>query len=73
MSDLNPDNLRAAMALLRWTAADLAEHAETSEPTVNRLLAGQNVRESTREKIALAINRAGVELFNGGRPGARRI
>lgn len=72
MSDLSPDNLRAAMALLRWTAADLAEHAETSEPTVNRFLAGREVRAETREKIASAVDRAGVDLFNGGRPGARR-
>lgn len=72
MADLNADNLRAAMGLLRWSAADVASNAGVSEPTVNRILGGQNVRDETREKVAQAIDGAGVELFNGSRPGARR-
>lgn len=71
MTNLTADNLRAALALLRWRVEDAAEKANVGKFTVARLLRGENVRQETRDKISAAIEAAGVELFNGDRPGAR--
>lgn len=68
---LNSENLRAAMALLRWRVEDTAEHSGVGTNTIARLLRGEPIRESTAAKIMDAVERAGVELLNGSRPGAR--
>jgi transcriptional regulator with XRE-family HTH domain len=68
--------VKAARALLGWSQEDLARRSGVSEPTIARLetldgpLAG---RESTAQKIQIALDAGGVEFIaeNGGGPGVR--
>lgn len=71
MTTITPDSVRAAMGLLRWGFTDLAKASEVGENTVARFMRGETVRDATRDKLGAAIEAAGVELFNGNRPGAR--
>ncbi|MEM6677322.1 MAG: helix-turn-helix domain-containing protein [Pseudomonadota bacterium] len=66
--------VKAARALLGWSARDLAEHSGISYPTIARLesengdLGG---RQSTADAIRAALEAAGVEFTNGDQPGVR--
>lgn len=73
MSDLplNAATCRAARALLGWSAKDLVREAKVSPNTVTRVERGEDVGEATRARIVAAFDAAGVELLNGGAPGAR--
>ena len=68
--------IRAARALLRWSAADLVRESGVRHSTISRAETG-NGRPAMTFAIASAIRRAfelaGVELLdeNGGGPGAR--
>lgn len=76
-SDLTAAHVRAARALLDWNSERLAKEAEVSHPTVMRLeaargkLADAGAREATVSAIRQALERAGIEFQNGGRPGVR--
>jgi DNA-binding Xre family transcriptional regulator len=68
--------IRAARALLKWSAAQLAEKAGLSWKTVQRLesadeLPSTNIR--TLDAIKAALEAAGVVFIdrNGGGPGVR--
>lgn len=64
--------IRAARALLDWTQADLAESAGLSEITIKNIERDVAApRVSTMEALITAIEKAGVEFTNGGRPGVR--
>lgn len=66
--------VKAARALLGWSAHDLAREAGVSYPTIARLEAGDGQlggRESTVAAIRDALERAGVEFTNGDAPGVR--
>jgi len=76
MTDIAGAQMRAARALLRWSAADLARESGVSAATIHRA-------ELTDEKTTMtfanasavrrALENAGVELIeeNGGGLGAR--
>lgn len=77
---ITPDSgqIRAARALLRWSARELAQQAGVSLPTVQRIEAqeGQvNAMASTVNAIVRALSDAGVEFIksNGGGPGVRMV
>ena len=57
---------RAARALLGWTAADLAEHAQVGAATVRRFESGQTVQAGMVARMAAALVGAGLELYAGG-------
>ena len=71
---LTSDQIRAARALVRWSARELAQKAGLSLPTVQRLEAAEGV-PSTSVKTLLsvkgALEEAGVEFTNGDTPGVK--
>jgi hypothetical protein len=66
--------IRAARALLRWSAGDLAEHSFLGVNTVRRAETKDGMTSLTASN-ELAIRRAlelgGVEFTNGDQPGVR--
>ena len=68
--------MRAARALLRWRAQDLADAAEVGLATIQRAEKEDGpvqMNRSTAEAIRRALDAAGVEFIpeNGGGPGVR--
>jgi len=68
--------IRAARALLRWSAEDLASKSKLGVATVRRAEAadGQpSITEANGETIRAALESSGVEFIaeNGGGPGVR--
>ncbi|NBC34615.1 MAG: transcriptional regulator [Alphaproteobacteria bacterium] len=68
--------IRAGRALLRWSARELAERAQISLPTVQRMEKAEGVPGgSTRTLAAVqaALEGAGIDFLpeNGGGPGVR--
>ena len=60
--------------LLNWSQDRLADEAQVGIATIKRLEAQDNGlggRDDTVAKIVGALEAAGVEFTNGGRPGAR--
>ena len=69
-------NIRAARALIRWTAEDLSRQSAVSLRTIRRAeLAERHTSMTTANDLALrrALEAAGVEFIddNGGGPGVR--
>jgi hypothetical protein len=66
-----------ARAGLGWGVRELAARAKVSVETVVRFEAGEQLRETTLQKLRSAIERAGVEFIAegessaGGGPGVR--
>lgn len=71
---LTSEQVRAARAMLRWEQRQLADASGVSLPTIKRLegkpgpLAAQG---RTILDIQLALEAAGIEFLNHGRPGVR--
>jgi len=66
--------VKAARSLLAWSQDRLAEASGVSIPTIKRLEADDGDlggRAATANKIVRALEAAGVEFTNGGRPGVR--
>lgn len=68
--------LRAARALLRWSAEELAHHSQLGTATIKRAEAHDGPVKSTPANVQAIINafeKAGVELIpeNGGGAGVR--
>jgi transcriptional regulator with XRE-family HTH domain len=75
-TSLTAGQMRAARALLRWSAADLAEKSDLGIATVQRAEASDGVPSMTRANMAAirrALEAAGVEFIaeNGGGAGVR--
>jgi transcriptional regulator with XRE-family HTH domain len=73
---LTSAQIRAARALLRWTAEDLAEASALSVATIRRAeLTSDETMMTTANDLAVrrALEAAGVEFIdeNGGGPGVR--
>jgi transcriptional regulator with XRE-family HTH domain len=73
---LTSDQLRAARALLRWSAEDLSRRSSVSLRTIRRAeLAEQHTTMTTANNLAVrrVLEDAGVEFIdeNGGGPGVR--
>jgi transcriptional regulator with XRE-family HTH domain len=73
---LTSDQIRAARALLRWRAEDLARASGVGVATIRRAeLAGIEISMTTPNDMAVrqALEAAGVEFIdeNGGGPGVR--
>jgi transcriptional regulator with XRE-family HTH domain len=68
--------LKAARNLIGWSQEKLASAAGISLPTIKRLEAAEGMlggRETTAQKIRIALEKAGVEFIdeNGGGAGVR--
>ena len=73
---LTSDQIRAARALLRWSAQKLADESGVSWKTIQRMEASEGVPSATArniEKIQRTLETAGVTFIdgNGGGPGVR--
>jgi hypothetical protein len=73
---LSSAQIRAARALLKWTAADLARHSSLGLNTIKRAEVAENDTSLTTANdlsIRRAFEAAGVEFIeeNGGGPGVR--
>lgn len=68
---MNGEQIRAARAMLKWSAKDLAEASGVSWATIQRLeskdgpLAGY---EQTREALRLTLEANGVSFLEAGQP-----
>jgi predicted transcriptional regulator len=60
-SPLSPEACRAARAILRWSVADLVHEANVSPNSVQKIEAGDTVRQATVDRIVSAFERNGVE------------
>jgi hypothetical protein len=66
--------IRAARALLRWTADQLAGAAKVGVATVRRaeLVDGEpSMTEANKEAVRRALESAGVAFTNGNEPGVK--
>jgi transcriptional regulator with XRE-family HTH domain len=66
---LNGEQIKAARALLGWTASDLAERSGISYPTVQRLDATKGPvggRHDTVEALRKALEAGGVQFMEAG-------
>jgi transcriptional regulator with XRE-family HTH domain len=69
---MTPAQCRAARALLDWTQPRLAEEAELGLSTVVDYERQRRVVSSDAiASIARALESAGIEFTNGGKPGVR--
>ena len=73
---LNSAQIRAARALLRWSAEDLARHSALSVATIRRaeLTEGETSMTTANDlAVRRALEQGGVEFIegNGGGPGVR--
>jgi hypothetical protein len=67
-------HMRAARALLRWTAQDLADHTHLGVATIRRAEAVDGpvpLTVANAETIVRTLEAAGIELLNGDAPGVR--
>ncbi len=69
------DQCRAARALLRWTHAQLAEHADVSKTAIYEFEADRRTpHRSTIKALQTAFEAAGVRFLNNGEgPGVRLV
>lgn len=68
------EQIRAARALLGWSAAELARRARVSATTIVRCERGPGiprVQIGTLEKVRQTLEDAGVEFTGGNGPGVR--
>jgi hypothetical protein len=75
-AELGSAQIRAARALLRWSAADLARQSRLGVNTIRRAeVADQGTSLTAANELAIrsALEAAGVEFIdeNGGGPGVR--
>ena len=66
--------IRAARALLGWTAKDLAQKAKVGVSTIQRIENAEgtpNVHAPNLAAIQSALEAAGIEFTNGDAPGLR--
>jgi transcriptional regulator with XRE-family HTH domain len=73
---LTSDQVRAARALVRWSAEDLARESGVGLSTIRRIEGAQGVPSASARNLALiqgALERAGVQFLDGdgGGPGVR--
>jgi hypothetical protein len=71
---LTSAQIRAARALIRWSAEDLSRHSSVSLRTIRRaeLAEGEtNMTAANDLSLRRALESAGVEFTNGDRPGVR--
>ncbi len=71
---ITSDQIRAARALLRWSAQELATNAELGISTVQRMEGAEGVPSASGrnlEAVQRILEAGGVEFTNGDAPGVR--
>jgi transcriptional regulator with XRE-family HTH domain len=73
-ASLTSAQIRAARAILRWSASDLARQSSLGVNTIRRAeIAEENISLTAANELAIrrALEAAGVEFTNGDQPGVR--
>ncbi|MER8918270.1 helix-turn-helix domain-containing protein [Mesorhizobium sp. M0761] len=73
-TDILPQQIRAARALIDWTREDLANASGVTVRTLARIESSQTLpRTATLQAISSALEAAGIEFIsqNGAGPGVR--
>ncbi|MEM7619999.1 MAG: helix-turn-helix transcriptional regulator [Pseudomonadota bacterium] len=70
-SQLTPEMIKAARALLGWKQDDLVAASGVSKTTLQVLESGGTVADRTRRDVFLAFERVGMEFYNHDEPGLR--
>lgn len=73
---IDSDQIRAARALLRWSAEELAKRAQVSLSTIRRMEADSGIPSTSAknlEAVERSLSDAGIEFIakNGGGTGVR--
>jgi transcriptional regulator with XRE-family HTH domain len=69
---MNPDQCRAARALIQWTRDELAAKARVSVVTVSNFENGKSSpQRATLDVMQRALEEAGVIFTNGDEPGVK--
>lgn len=73
---ITPEQIRAARAMLKWRAADLAEKADLSLASIQRMERDEGVAHASAknvEAVRKILDEAGIEFIpeNGGGLGVR--
>jgi transcriptional regulator with XRE-family HTH domain len=69
---ISPAQCRAARALIAWSQDQLAAASKVAKATIANFEAGnREPYERTLDDVQAALEAAGVEFTNGGRPGVR--
>jgi transcriptional regulator with XRE-family HTH domain len=74
MSEITPEQARAARALLDWSQAEASGRAKMTPKTLRDFERGERTpRTNTLDRLRAALEKAGVEFIaeNGGGPGVR--
>jgi transcriptional regulator with XRE-family HTH domain len=74
VNPINPEQCRAARALLNWSQDELEAKSKVTQKTIADFeQAKREPREDTVERLQTALEKAGVEFIaeNGGGPGVR--
>ncbi len=66
-----PRHVKAARALLGWTAEDFAELLPIGLATLRTFESGKDIKASSRNAIFDALHDHGIRMQNGGSPGVR--
>lgn len=75
MESMTPALMRAARAILRWTASDLAERSGVSRATIQDYESGSSaarprgMNKTSRAALARTVLDAGIEFAGGDAPG----
>src|ERR1700691_690767 len=75
-ASLTSAQIRAARAILRWSASDLARQSSLGVNTIRRAeIAEENISLTAANELAIrrALEAAGVEFTNGDQPGVRLV
>ena len=70
---ITTQHVKAARALLEWTAADLARESSVGVTTIRKWESGTHVRADSVQAIYDALVDAGIAFQNGGKPGVRLV
>jgi predicted transcriptional regulator len=71
---INGRHIRAARGLLGWTQGELSKKAKVALGTIRRMEetdGSVRARTETLGRVVVALERAGVEFLDDGKPGVR--
>jgi ribosome-binding protein aMBF1 (putative translation factor) len=71
---LTSDQIRAARAILKWSAEDLARESGVAYSTIRRMEGADGIPSTSAKNLAAvqgALEQAGVEFTDGDAPGVR--
>lgn len=68
---MTPEHVKAARALLGWSAKDLSDLLDIGVATLRTFESGKDIKPKSREAIFDTLHDHGVRMQNGGEPGVK--